>query len=698
LYLWRPSYVDALASRQWFDAVVYHIDDEYTFSETPSNIAADELELIREADAVIIHSSELAERKGGINDSTYMVPNGVDYDRFTRRREPPQDLSAIRHPRIGYTGVIKKQLDISLLRRLAERCSTWSFVLLGPLGNLSGVEAEFEALSAAPNVHVLGYRDAADLPAYQQHLDVCIMPYRVNHYTDCIYPLKLHEYLASGKPVVATPIRTLRDFSHVISLASGVEEWVAAITSSLSGEALSDERVSVRRAIAAQHDWRVLAAKTAGVMASVLGGDVTKRVLDAQVSYGHAASGEAADPLLMKHPGQCHERSFMTQRAGQRPSYLLVLPWELHIVGGVNGVVRNLTKAMMEEGTLEPLIGVNSWEDSTPGRSADSFRFRFSIFGSMSALGLLKAIVVAPLRLWHTFRLLQKCNAQAVNFHFPGIAPFGVAVLKHLGVFRGKLILSYHGTDVAPLNGRIESLVRAFVLWSADHLVACSHGLAERMSSQFAIPASRIDVILNGVDASVFDGIGKPDTILPRPLPATFVVSVGAFIPRKNHTLLLRAFALLKDRYPALHLCIAGADGNERRVVEDAARAHGLSGRVHLFVDLDQFQVALLLSKATLCVQTSLAESFPLAVLEAGASGIPIVVSDILGHQEMVSNDRTGRLFPLGDPTACANAIAAMLDDPDAAARMAAEQKARLRKDRTWVSCVQQYERLVSSN
>jgi glycosyltransferase involved in cell wall biosynthesis len=374
------------------------------------------------------------------------------------------------------------------------------------------------------------------------------------------------------------------------------------------------------------------------------------------------------------------------------------LPWALNLPGGgVNGVVKNLAKVMMKKGFLEPLIAVNLWENTKPRQSAGSLWFRFSVFGAASALGVLKAIVVAPLILWRTFRLLKKYNIQAVNFHFPGIAPFGVAVLRRLGVFRGKLILSYHGTDVAPPIGGIESLIRAFVLRSADHLVACSNGLAERMSSQFAIPASRIDVILNGVDASVFDGIGRPDTSLPRPLPSTFIVSVGSFIPRKNHALLLHAFALLKDRYPALHLCIAGGDGDERWAVEDTVRAQGLSERVHLFVDLDQFQVALLLSRASLCVQTSLAESFPLALLEAAASGIPIVGSDIPGHQELVRSGRTGRLFPLGDPSACADAIAAMLDDPDAAARMATEQKVRVRRDLTWVSTMQQYERLVNS-
>lgn len=410
----------------------------------------------------------------------------------------------------------------------------------------------------------------------------------------------------------------------------------------------------------------------------------------------HCLGFDSGGPFLAREDLSQGKKIPMTQNTGTRRSYLFVLPWEPDIVSGVNGVVRNLAKAMAEEGSLEPSIAVDSWKDWTPRQFADTLHFRFSIFGAMSALGMLKAILVTPLRLWHTYRLLEKSNAQAVNFHFPGTSPFGVAALKHLGLFRGKLVLSYHGTDVAPPSGRMQRLIRDFMLKSADHLVACSDGLAARMSSQFAIPISGIEVIVNGVDASVFDGVGRPDTRLPHELPSTFIVNVGAFIPRKNHALLLQALSLLKSRYPALHLCIAGADGDERQVIEEAARAQGLAERVHLFIELDQFQIALLLSKATLCVQTSLAESFPLAVLEAGASGIPVVVSDIPGHRELVCNGRTGRLFPLGDAAACANAIAAILDDPDAAARVAAEQKARVRKELTWVSSMQQYERLVS--
>ena len=284
LYVWRPSYVDALDSRQRFDAVIYHIDDEYSFSETSSPMSADELRLIREANAVIVHSPGLMALKGGINRKTFMVPNGVDYDLYARPGPSPADLQAIPAPRIGYVGVIKRQLDFALLEQLAERRADWSFVLVGPLRQFPGDGTEIEGLTKRPNVHFLGYRDVAALPAYQQLFDVCIMPYRMNAYTDCIYPLKLHEYLASGKPIVATPVRTLRDFSTVVSLASGVDAWVAALESCLTPAARSEAQVSARRAIAKQHDWRVLAGRIAAIITAELGHEREEQVSDSMPS------------------------------------------------------------------------------------------------------------------------------------------------------------------------------------------------------------------------------------------------------------------------------------------------------------------------------------------------------------------------------------------------------------------------------
>ena len=80
-----------------------------------------------------------------------------------------------------------------------------------------------------PNVYFLGSKPTSDLSRYPQHFDVCLMPYRVNDYTKYIYPLKLHEYLATGRPVVSVPLPALRGYEHLVEIASGVAGWEQAI-------------------------------------------------------------------------------------------------------------------------------------------------------------------------------------------------------------------------------------------------------------------------------------------------------------------------------------------------------------------------------------------------------------------------------------------------------------------------------------
>jgi hypothetical protein len=79
--------------------------------------------------------------------------------------------------------------------------------------------------------------------------------YAVNDYTKFIYPLKLHEYLASGRPVVGSPIRSLLEFAQIIRLARTIDEWSQALHEALTPAASSVSQVEVRRSIARQHDW-----------------------------------------------------------------------------------------------------------------------------------------------------------------------------------------------------------------------------------------------------------------------------------------------------------------------------------------------------------------------------------------------------------------------------------------------------------
>jgi glycosyltransferase involved in cell wall biosynthesis len=267
--LWRPEFEPALAVVP-HDLAAYHIDDEYTFSSVETAPDHRELRLIEAADLVTVHSHGLQGRKGLINPRTVFVPNGVDYATYATAAAEPADLAPIPHPRIGYTGYIKTQLDWDLLQKLIVSHRGWSFVFVGPQRPHVDVAAIVEVIGQEPNVHFLGPKGRKELAAYAQHFDVCVMPYKSDAYTRCIYPLKLHEYLATGRPVIGSRISTLEEFADVVTLAGTPSEWSAAITMALGPAADADSRRLARQTVARKHDWKGIARRVAETIAGGL--------------------------------------------------------------------------------------------------------------------------------------------------------------------------------------------------------------------------------------------------------------------------------------------------------------------------------------------------------------------------------------------------------------------------------------------
>lgn len=281
-HLFYPSYLDYLDGIVP-DAIVYHVYDLYASQPGwTTELAAKERELLSCASAVIASSDDQAEYLEGIGGKPVeRVYNAVDYRSFsTADADPtPDDVAAIPHPRIGYTGRINKKVDLPLLAALACRRSDWNLVMVGPVHDLDDeCQAAFEEMKRLPNVRFLGSKDQRALGRYMTANDANLMCYRMDRgWIRHAYPLKMHEYLATGVPVVSSNLRSVTAFRDVIDVASTVDEWEEAVSRALQDR--SDEARRKRRTTAAMNDWSVRVEQLDGILL-----DVASRARGAQLA------------------------------------------------------------------------------------------------------------------------------------------------------------------------------------------------------------------------------------------------------------------------------------------------------------------------------------------------------------------------------------------------------------------------------
>ncbi len=217
----------------YFDAervVYYCVDDFASFSGyDAAQVRADEADLARRADLVVTTSQALQDAKAPLNPNTVLVPHGVDYEHFSRAvREDlpvPEDMEGIPHPILGFFGLIRDWVDLDLLAEVARRRPQWHIVLIGDAD--SGVN--LSAYRAIPNMHFLGRRPYASLPAYCRCFDVGLIPFKMNELTRAVNPIKLREYLAAGLPVVSTPLPEVARYNGLVALAETPEETTATV-------------------------------------------------------------------------------------------------------------------------------------------------------------------------------------------------------------------------------------------------------------------------------------------------------------------------------------------------------------------------------------------------------------------------------------------------------------------------------------
>ena len=273
LWLTDPYHV-SLAGRLGEKLVCYYNFDE--FADMVDNRRVSELlrrlddDLTRRADVVFTTSRAQCDQRRAANPATYCVPNAVDFDLFVRavteELPRPSDIAHVPRPIIGFVGWLTHHIDLALLRRIADAYPHGSLVLVGP--DQLRASSDLDALRSRPNVFFLGRKDHSAVPAYLRVFDVALMPYALTGHVLSAYPSKLHEYLAAGRPVVATDLPELRPYEHVVRIARTGDEFVQMI-----GQALGDhsaDAVAARLAVARENTWDRRVAEIRSILNSLL--------------------------------------------------------------------------------------------------------------------------------------------------------------------------------------------------------------------------------------------------------------------------------------------------------------------------------------------------------------------------------------------------------------------------------------------
>jgi teichuronic acid biosynthesis glycosyltransferase TuaH len=212
-----------------------------------------ELRQVRRADTVIVTSPVLARRWTSERPDVVMIPNGCDVAHFAGTDEAalPADVQLPR-PVAGFVGHMSERIDVAMLEAVAE--AGVSLLLVGPRQPTFEI-SKLDALLARPNVQWVGPKPFAELPSYLRAMDVGLTPYARSDFNLASFPLKTLEYLAAGRPVVASDLPAHRWLDTAFVQIASTPAAFAARTREVLSVPADPEDAAARRAFAAQHSW-----------------------------------------------------------------------------------------------------------------------------------------------------------------------------------------------------------------------------------------------------------------------------------------------------------------------------------------------------------------------------------------------------------------------------------------------------------
>jgi glycosyltransferase involved in cell wall biosynthesis len=237
-------------------SVYYCIDDYSALPDVDKEqIRALDRRLTENAGQVFVSAQTLLDAKKGMNPNLVYSPHGVDVDHFGRAADPgfpvAEPARDLRHPVIGFFGLIEGWIDLELLHFLARSRPSWTFLLLGR------VAVDVSALEKLGNVIFPGPQPYATLPSWAKAFDVAIYPGGQNEFVRNANPLKIREYLATGKPVVSVWSREVERFASVVRIARTHEDFLSEIDDVLANDTAEAREERLRTVATMSWDARV---------------------------------------------------------------------------------------------------------------------------------------------------------------------------------------------------------------------------------------------------------------------------------------------------------------------------------------------------------------------------------------------------------------------------------------------------------
>jgi glycosyltransferase involved in cell wall biosynthesis len=275
---------------------------------------------------------------------------------------------------------------------------------------------------------------------------------------------------------------------------------------------------------------------------------------------------------------------------------------------------------------------------------------------------------------------VRKAAAVLISLRPDVIHTHQVGALWYVGqaarsVGRLAVVHTEHGNHIGQTAGLSRLKTRLFLHRSArfaDRFFCVSEEIAKTVTRWRTIPRGKVAVVLNGIDISKFAVRSEASAVrqeLGIPASARVIGTVGRLSEVKRQELLLRATAHLREQFPDLWLLLVG-DGPERARLERDAANLGIGDRV-CFAGY-RSNPERFLQAMDLFALTSRSEGLPVSLLEAWASGLPVVCSAVGGIPMVVTSGEDGVLFPSGDEKALVIALAKVLGDRAFADRLAA--------------------------